>query len=125
MGLPGLGFIFPSGFPVSDDWREVAKKTEKGYACMGRIPFLSAFSGARQIAVYSGFPENYVSIVREAVIPLSASLLDGYLLRLMIEATIAASEAVDVIMPIALASPFPLRSCFIGTTICEPGSTFG
>ena len=33
----------------------------------------------------------------------------------MIEATIAARDAVEDIIPITLASPFPLRSCFIGT----------
>lgn len=48
-----------------------------------------------------------------------------YLLRLMIEATMAASEAVEDIMPIAFASPLPLGSCFIGTTIWHPGSTAG
>lgn len=54
-----------------------------------------------------------------------ASPQPAYLLRLMIEATMAASEAVEDIMPIAFANPLPLGSCFIGTTIWHPGSTAG
>ena len=48
-----------------------------------------------------------------------------YFARLITEATIAASEAVEVIMPITFCRPLPLRSIFCGTTISQPGSTFG
>ena len=49
----------------------------------------------------------------------------SYLLRLIIEATIAAKEAVEDMKPIVFTNPFPVLSGLIGTTIWHPASTFG